>query len=119
MHRNAGVKQKLYRANVARLSVAQKSGTNAPAYTRFANRALGRRLAAVACIVGLTPNQVTGDEVNNIIITRIVSNRNGFLQKNMLWQMDKSFQVVTTSQKPGEAEITTTMKVTWNEDNDE
>lgn len=48
-----------YRANVARLSVAQKSGTNAPAYTRFANRALGRRLAAIACVVGLTPNQVT------------------------------------------------------------
>lgn len=48
-----------YRANVARLSVAQKSGMNAPAYTRFANRALGRRLAAVAELVGLTPNQVT------------------------------------------------------------
>jgi hypothetical protein len=67
----------------------------------------------------ITPNPTTGDEVNSIIINRVVSNRNGFLQKNMLWQMDKSFQVVTTSQKPGEPEITTTMKVTWNEDNDE
>jgi HD superfamily phosphohydrolase len=66
----------------------------------------------------ITPNTATGDQVNNIIINRVVSNRNGFLQKNMLWQMDKSFQVVTTTQKPGEPEITTTLKVTWNEDND-
>jgi hypothetical protein len=67
----------------------------------------------------ITPNPASGDEVNNIIINRVVSNRNGFLQKNMLWQMDKSFQVVTTTQKPGQPELTTTVKVTWNEDNEE
>ena len=64
----------------------------------------------------VTPNQATGDKVNNIIIIREISNRDSFLQKKMLWQMDKSFQIVTTSQKPGKPEITTTTKVSWNED---
>ena len=67
----------------------------------------------------ITPNIATGDKVNSIIIDRLVSNRDGFLQKKMLWQVDKSFQVTTTTQKPGQPELTTTMKVTWNEKNDE
>lgn len=67
----------------------------------------------------VTPDLATGDKVNNIIINRVISNRDGFMQKNMLWQMDKSFQVVTTLQKPGKPETTTTMKVGWNEDNDQ
>lgn len=64
----------------------------------------------------VTPNQAAGDKVNNIIIVREISNRDSFLHKEMLWQMDKSFQVVTTSQKPGKPEITITTKVSWNED---
>ena len=67
----------------------------------------------------VTPNTATGDQVNNIIINRVINNRDGFLQKDMLWRMDKSFQVVTTSRQPGEPEIITTTKVTWNEDNDQ
>ncbi len=67
----------------------------------------------------VTPNAATGDKVNNIIINRVISNRDSFMQKNMLWQMDKSFQVVTTLQKPGKPETTTTKKVTWNEDTDQ
>ena len=66
----------------------------------------------------VTPNIATGDKVNTILISRVINNRDGFLQKEMLWQMDKSFQVVTTTQKPGEPEVITTTKVTWNE-NDE
>lgn len=42
------------------LSSAQKSGHAVPAYTRFVNRPLGRRLAAVADVGGLTPAAVTG-----------------------------------------------------------
>ena len=64
----------------------------------------------------VTPNQVTGDKVSNIIIIREISNRDSFLQRKMLWQMDKSFQVITTSQKPGKPEIITTTKVSWNEE---
>jgi len=44
---------------VRRLSAAQKSGKGAPAYSRYVNRWLGRRLAAVAYLAGLRPNQVT------------------------------------------------------------
>lgn len=49
-----------YRDNVARLSGAQKSGHGVPPYTRYINRPIGRRLAAMAAILRLTPNAVTG-----------------------------------------------------------
>lgn len=65
----------------------------------------------------VTPNVATGDKVNNILINRVINNRDGFLKKDMLWQMDKSFQIVTTTQQPGQPEIITTTKVSWNEDN--
>lgn len=48
-----------YRATVAALAAAQKTTKGAPAYSRFVNRPLGRRLAAVAFRLGMTPNQVT------------------------------------------------------------
>jgi hypothetical protein len=64
----------------------------------------------------ITPNAAAGDKVINIIIVREISTRDSFLQKKMLWQMDKSFQVITTSQKPGMPEKTTIMKVSWNEE---
>jgi len=67
----------------------------------------------------VTPNIATGDKVNTILISRVINNRDGFLQKEMLWQMDKSFQVVTTTQKPGQPEIIITTKVIWNEDDDQ
>lgn len=38
---------------------SQKSSKGAPAYSRFVNRPLGRRFAAVAFAAGLSPNQVT------------------------------------------------------------
>ncbi len=62
-----------------------------------------------------TPVPGAETQVNNIIITRVISNKDSFLEKKMLWKMNKSFQVVTTSQKPGKPEITTTTKVSWNE----
>jgi hypothetical protein len=65
----------------------------------------------------VTPNVATGDKVNNVLINRVINNRKGFLKKDMLWQMDKSFQIVTTTQQPGQPEKITTTKVTWNEDN--
>ncbi|MBK6828489.1 MAG: hypothetical protein IPG86_17270 [Chitinophagaceae bacterium] len=51
-----------------------------------------------------------------MIIIREISNRDSFLQKKMLWQTNRSFQIVTTSQKPGKPEVTTVTKVAWNED---
>ena len=41
------------------------------------------------------------------------------MKQNMLWLMDKSFQVATTIQKPGKPEKTTTVKVAWNEGDDQ
>jgi hypothetical protein len=64
----------------------------------------------------VTPNIATGDKVNNIIIERIISNRDGFLEKKMLWQTDRNFLITTTTQKPGEPEKVTVTKVIWNED---
>ena len=67
----------------------------------------------------VTPNIATGDKVSNIIIDRVISNRDSFMRQNMLWQMDRSFQVVTILQKPGKPEKTTTVKVVWNEGYDQ
>src|SRR5260221_5253959 len=61
----------------------------------------------------------SGDKVNSIIIDRVINNNDSFLQKNMLWPVDKSFQVTTIAQKPGQPEITTIMKIIWGEDVDE
>lgn len=64
----------------------------------------------------VTPNIATGDKVNNIIINRTISNKDSFMEKKMLWQMDKSFQIVTITQKPGQSPKTVVTTVTWNED---
>ncbi|MEH3078419.1 MAG: CDP-alcohol phosphatidyltransferase family protein [Quadrisphaera sp.] len=48
-----------YAASVAELASRQKSAKGAPAYSRYVNRPLGRRLAALAHVAGRTPNQVT------------------------------------------------------------
>ena len=66
----------------------------------------------------ITPDP-TGDKVNSIIIDRVASNKDGFLQQRMLWQVDRSFQVTTTSQKPAQSETTKTLKVTWNDKEEE
>jgi hypothetical protein len=48
-----------YAEAIARLASAQKSSRNAPAYSRWVNRPLGRRFAAIAYLGGLTPDGVT------------------------------------------------------------
>ena len=48
-----------YRTALEQLRSAQKSAKGAPAYSRFVNRPLGRRFAAAAAQIGLTPNAVT------------------------------------------------------------
>lgn len=49
-----------YNEAYGRLSRAQKTAHAVPAYTRWVNRPLGRRLAALADLAGLTPDRVTG-----------------------------------------------------------
>jgi hypothetical protein len=64
----------------------------------------------------VTPDVPPGENVNNIIINRMINNKDSSIQKNMLWQTNKSFQVVTILQLPGKRETTNTVKVIWNED---
>lgn len=67
----------------------------------------------------ILPNPALGDKVTSILIDRVVNDRNGYLEKNLLWQVDQYFQVTTTIQKPGQPETITIMKVTWNEQEEE
>ncbi len=48
-----------FRAGLDALRRAQKTSKGAPLYSRLVNRPFGRVLAALANVVGLTPNQVT------------------------------------------------------------
>ncbi len=64
----------------------------------------------------ITPSLIEGDHFNSILISTFKQDRNGSVQKEMLWRMDKSFQVVTTIQSPGQPEKTTIVKIIWNED---
>jgi phosphatidylglycerophosphate synthase len=48
-----------YSDALSRLTHAQKPAYGAPAYSRFVNRPVGRRIAAGAYSLGLTPNGVT------------------------------------------------------------
>lgn len=102
--------------------VAQKFKEEAPRYDELLNRVIitytpinpdKEETKKQEMLVTPSP---AGDKVNNIIIIKESSNRDSFLQKKMLWQLDKYFQVVTTSQKKGQPEQTTIMKVSWNED---
>lgn len=64
----------------------------------------------------VTPSLMEGDHFQSVMITTFRQDRNGSVQKEMLWRMDKSFQVVTTRQTPGQPEKTSTLKIIWNED---
>lgn len=66
----------------------------------------------------IKPDPAMGDKVTTIIASKVRNDRNGLLQLEMLWLMDRSFQVTRTSQLPGEQAVTTTYKVIWNDHND-
>lgn len=48
-----------YSLAVAELASRQKSGHGVPAYLRWVNRGIGRRMAAAAYVLRMSPNQVT------------------------------------------------------------
>jgi hypothetical protein len=66
----------------------------------------------------IKPDPATGDKVTAIIASKVRNNRNGLLQLEMLWLLDRSFQITRTSQLPGEPPVVTTAKVIWNDHND-
>ena len=59
MRQDAAMEPGGYAGALQRLGSAQKSAKGAPAYSRFVNRRAGRYLAALAYVMGLTPNMVT------------------------------------------------------------
>ena len=66
----------------------------------------------------IKPNP-SGDKITNIIINLSVDSKDSSVQKRMLWQVDNSFQVVTTRRLAGQPETTTTEKVIWGENEEE
>ncbi len=62
-----------------------------------------------------TPDETGNAKVSSIIINTIISNRDSLVEKKMLWQMDRSFQVTTIRRLPGKPESSTTIKISWNE----
>lgn len=57
-----------------------------------------------------------GDKITSIIINSVNNSKDSSVQKKMLWQVDQSFQVITTRQLPGQPETISTIKVVWNEE---
>lgn len=64
--------------------------------------------------VMIEPGQQSEDKVRTIIIDRVVMNKDSTVQKNMLWQVDKHFQVVTVTNKKNQPEKIEKLKVVWN-----
>lgn len=60
-----------------------------------------------------------GDKVKSFIIDISETNKDSSVDKKLLWQVDRSFQVFSTVQKPEQPEITSRFKVIWNENDDE
>lgn len=106
--------------------LAEKKYSERFTETRFYDEELNRVIFSVKPIkpdeeeiknqeVLITPNIATGDKVRNIIINKVINNKDGYLEKQFLWQVDQSFQITTTTQAPGEPEKTITVKVLWND----
>jgi len=62
----------------------------------------------------ISPNPA-GDKIKSIIVDYLLNSKDSIVQKRMLWQVDRSFQVTTIKQMAGQDELIRTMKVVWNE----
>lgn len=59
----------------------------------------------------------TGQSViKSIFIDRGISGRDSVIQKKLLWQVDRSFQVTTIRQLAGQKETVNSFRVIWNQD---
>lgn len=63
----------------------------------------------------VSPSVAEGDKVTAILATKVVNDRNGLRQEELLWLIDKSFTIVRTTQLPGQPAELITTKVSWNE----
>jgi hypothetical protein len=66
--------------------------------------------------VTVTPSLSGGNsEIKSIFISYLQNSKDSAVEKKMLWQVNRSFQITTIRQKPGSPETISTLKVTWNE----
>ena len=65
------------------------------------------------------PDAANGDKVTSIYVEREIANRDSLYKRRLLWQVNRSFQVITTRQYPGKPETVTVTKVSWNEPKEE
>lgn len=59
------------------------------------------------------------DKVTNIIINYSKNSKDSSVQKKMLWEVNRSFQVTTIRQLPGQKETELTYKVIWYDEENE
>ena len=64
--------------------------------------------------VMIEPGQQSEDKVRTVIIERFITNEDSTVKKNMLWQVDKHFQIVTVTNRGNQKEKIEKLKVVWN-----
>jgi hypothetical protein len=63
--------------------------------------------------VTIEPNATEGDAVHTIFINQIVDKKDSTVQKKMLWEVGRRFQIVTTVSRNGAADEVQTVEVWW------
>lgn len=75
-----------------------------------------KKTAIVQQDVTVIPNMTGGESpVKTIYINYVQVSKDSSIEKKMLWQVNRSFQITTLRQLPAQPEKVTTVKVTWNE----
>lgn len=62
----------------------------------------------------IKPGQQSDDEVQTIYIDRVQNNGDSTVQKRMVWDVDKRFQIISIIQKKQAPERVQTVDVNWN-----
>lgn len=65
--------------------------------------------------VMIRPQQAENDQVTSIFIDRVMEQGTATVRKNMLWQVDRRFQIVTITQNSDGSEKIEKRQVIWND----
>ena len=65
----------------------------------------------------IEPNAQTGDRVTTIIIERFIENKKKTVRKNMIWYVDKRFEVISITTPEKGRETIEKVQVIWNDPN--
>ncbi len=61
----------------------------------------------------MQPDDIGNTHVKTILVTTEESDKDSTVVKNMTWHIDKRFQIVTKTNKPGQPEKITTTVISW------